>query len=284
MKYEPFDWYQTPLYYDIIFDVDTAREAAFLQGVAAQYGRSEGKRVLEPACGTGRLLAALAKAGCEVTGFDISDAMLNFARERFELAGVTGTLLNADMVGFEVDGQFDLAYNMVSSFRYLTDEQDALAHLTRMSQTLRPGGIYALGLHLSEYHVRRRQRERWVARRDGVEVVCNIQGWPADPLTRTERVRSRLRVADAEAGTTRGYETSWIFRTYDLDELRELLAMVPAFEHVATYDFLCDLNRPMSLDGSQLDVMLILRRRGQAGAGSGGRVGDRQETGEGGLA
>ena len=65
-RYESFNWYEEPLYYDIIFDTDTDREADFLQAVYKQYITTRGSRVLEPACGTGRLVAEMARRGFAV--------------------------------------------------------------------------------------------------------------------------------------------------------------------------------------------------------------------------
>ena len=120
--------------------------------------------------------------------------------------------------------------------------------------------MYVLGLHLSEYDVTSCNRERWTAQRDGVSVVCNIQGWPADRKTRTERVRSRLIVN--EGSHERRYETHWTFHTYDLPQLKRLTRRVrDVFNHVATYDFRYRIDKPMELDGEQLDNVLILRKR-----------------------
>ena len=52
--YAPFNWYETPLYYDIVFDVDTGRETDFLCDVWSRHATSRGRRVLEPACGSGK--------------------------------------------------------------------------------------------------------------------------------------------------------------------------------------------------------------------------------------
>ena len=46
--------YDTPHAYDIVFDIDTMKECAFLEAIHERHGRSPGRRVLEPACGTGR--------------------------------------------------------------------------------------------------------------------------------------------------------------------------------------------------------------------------------------
>lgn len=254
------DWYETPLYYDLVFDADTEREADFLEGAAARFGRCIGRRVLEPACGSGRLVAEMARRGWSVSGFDASEAMLRFARARLAEARLRAELSLDRMEAFRARRRFDLAHCGVSTFKYLLSEADARAHLARVAAALVPGGLYVLGLHLTDYADEGRQRERWVAEREGVRVVCNIQSWPADRRRRRERVRSRLRVV--ESGRTRQLETHWDFRTYDARELRRLLRSVPELEHVATYDFDYDLGAARELDDSQLDVVLVLRRAG----------------------
>ena len=60
MAFRPIDWYDTPLYYDIVFDDYTRPESEFLEKVLKLHGRTRGRRVLEPACGSGRLVAAMA--------------------------------------------------------------------------------------------------------------------------------------------------------------------------------------------------------------------------------
>jgi len=258
--FEALDWYATPVYYDIVFDADTRREADFLEALHALHGRARGRRALEPACGSGRLVVELARRGWRVTGTDLSASMLGFARRRLRAEGLRATLRAADMAAFAERGRFDLAHCLVSTFKYLASEEAARSHLECVARALAPGGVYVLGFHLTDYAETRRQRERWVAERDGVRVVCNIQGWPADRRRRTEEVRSRLVVH--ENGALKRSETCWTFRTYDARQARRLLRAVPALEHVATYDFTYDLAAPRELDDAQLDVVLVLRRRG----------------------
>lgn len=262
-KYEPFDWYATPLYYDIIFDADTAKEADFLEAMLARHGQAKRRagrpvRVLEPACGSGRLVADLAKRGCDVTGFDLSDGMLDFARQRLADAGLQAELVNADMTDFHFRKPFDLAVCTVSTFKYLLTEDDARSHLRCVADALKPGGIYVLGFHISDDDQIGCLRERWTGQRGHTKVVCNIQSWPPDRRTRTEKVRSRLIVT--ENGTTRRYETIWRFRTYTAKQVHSLLRGVPQFEHVATYDMRYDPDTPRDDIDDRYDCVLILRK------------------------
>lgn len=258
-RWTELDWYRTPRYYDIVFDAGTRGEADFLEAVAARHGRPRGRRALEPACGSGRLVAELARRGWKVTGFDREPRMLDFARRRLARSRVSARLVQADLESFALRGPYDLAHCLVSTFKYLLDEGSARAHLERVAASLAPGGLYVLGFHLSDYSSRARVRERWVESRGGTKVTCNTQVWPPDRRTRLEEVRTRLVVN--ERGRELRSETRWRFRTYDARQVRALLGRVPALEHVATYDFTHDLDRPRELDDRQQDVVLVLRRR-----------------------
>ncbi|MEM6392946.1 MAG: class I SAM-dependent methyltransferase [Planctomycetota bacterium] len=263
-KYEPFDWYATPLYYDIIFDVDTQKEAGFLEAVWERFGRSGGKQVLEPACGTGRLLEALRERGFEVSGFDAEGAMVAAARERLaEGAPVWEGRFEAfggpTAIRRGLRGGVDLMFCLVSSFKYVLEEEGARAHLREAADWLAPGGVYVLGLHLTDYTDRETQVERWRATRDGVRVDCTIKSWPADRTTRRERVRSRMTVRGDGDGVRR-YESCWDFRTYGITQLRSLLRSEPRLKHVATYTFHHDIERRVRLGGEDLGVVLVLRR------------------------
>lgn len=258
-RYEPIDWYDAPRWYDMVFGEDTALEASFLDAMVTRYAGSPARRVLEPACGSGRLVAALAARGWRVTGFDLNPHMLGYAQARLQRRRLPATLFEGDLATFRVRERFDLAHCLVSTFKYLTSESAAAQHLDRVAGALRRGGIYVLGFHLSEYGVTSRTRERWVARRGGTEVTCNIQIWPPDRRTRREQVRSRLIVR--QGARERRFETEWQFFTYDAAQVRRLLARVPRLEHVATYDFTYATDAPRDLHDGQLDIVLILRRR-----------------------
>lgn len=264
-SYTALDWYEMPRYYDAIFDVDSEAEARFLEAVHRKYGTGRttpAPRVLEPACGSGRLLVQMAQRGWRVHGFDLAPAMVEYSRARLKGEGLAGTVAEGDMARFAVRGQFDLAHCFVSTFKYLLDEASARAHLEHVAAALRPGGVYALGFHLTDYAATKTTRERWHVVRDGADVTCTIQGWPAERRARRERVRSRLVVR--EGGAERRSETEWWFRTYDAREVRRLLRSVPALEHVATYDFLYDADEELALSDGQYDTLLVLRKRPDA--------------------
>jgi SAM-dependent methyltransferase len=130
MPTEQRDWYDTPLYYDIVFDDGTRQEADFLEAAFAKYARpARSRRLLEPACGSGRLALEMARRGWNVNGFDGNAHMIAFAKERLAAAGLKAWLWEDWMQSFtlpkSVRGGFDLAHCLVSTFKYLRTEKDA---------------------------------------------------------------------------------------------------------------------------------------------------------------
>jgi len=254
------DWYESPHYYDILLSPDSEREADFLEAVRARYGRTRGRCVLEPACGSGRLLVELAKRGWEVTGVDLSPEMVAYARKRLAQEGLSGEVLLAPMQDFDLPRRFDLAHCLINTFKHLLHESDAVAALRCVARALHDGGLFVLGLHLTDYDWDRRQRERWTGQRGSTRVVCNLQSWPADRRRRRELVRSRVVVE--QRGWTERLETSWEFRTYDQGQLRRLLRAVPELELLATHGFSYELERAPA--ENELDRVLVLQRRPRA--------------------
>ena len=254
-------WYNLPLYYDIIFDQDTAREAEFLEEVFhinADRGALERLDILEPACGSGRLMERLSEMGHTLTGFDLSSAMIEFSTERLRRAGHVPRVFNMAMEEFQIPGKFDMAYCLVSTFKYLLDERDASSHLRNVASHLRSGGIYVLGLHLSDYSRNERQREQWVGSRGGVRVDCTIDSDLPDPDSRIEKIQSRLKICEKNKQKT--VNTEWKFRTYDATQVRSLIESVPDFSLEKCYDFCYDTSESRELDSPWEDVILILKK------------------------
>lgn len=254
----PIDWYDLPRLYDIVFDVGTTQEAEFLHAASERYGRAGGRRALEPACGSGRLVAELARRGWSVRGFDRNANMLAYARERLASTGCAATLVKGDMERFTVPRPVDLAHCLVSTFKYLLDEDSARAHLECVSEALAIGGIYVLGLHLTSYERILDERERWVETKGGVTVTSDMRVGAPNRRTRLEPVRTHL--TEVEGRVKREYESKWDFRTYNVAQLRALVKSVPTLEIAALHDFDYDLTRKSTWSDGRLDKVLILRR------------------------
>lgn len=97
--------------------------------------------MLDLGCGSGRLTAALAAQGAEVTGCDVSAAALESARERADAGGVSLALVEADMnepLPFP-----DAAFDAVTNRLALMIADDPVATLREVGRVLVPGGVVA---------------------------------------------------------------------------------------------------------------------------------------------
>lgn len=92
--------------------------------------KSQPKSVLDVGCGSGRYLAAFAKLNVErMVGIDLSQPMLNLAREQVRLAGHQNTeLICANFDAFETKERFDI----VVAMGYFDYQSDAVRVLKRM--------------------------------------------------------------------------------------------------------------------------------------------------------
>jgi SAM-dependent methyltransferase len=115
---------------DVPFYVELAREA---QGP-----------IVELAVGTGRVAIEVARTtGRPVLGIDSSPAMLELARERAALAGVTLELREGDMRELELDEPAGLVYCPFRSLLHLPTWHDRRRVFERVYASLRPGGRFA---------------------------------------------------------------------------------------------------------------------------------------------
>ena len=97
-----------------------------------------GERLLDVACGTGFSFIPLLERGWEVTGCDISPAMIDAARAK---VGDRAELVVADMRALPELGEFDLAWSINSAMNYLLSMEELTATLAGMRRNLAPQGL-----------------------------------------------------------------------------------------------------------------------------------------------
>lgn len=139
-----------------LYDLETAEYTAdipYWQELIDQY---RPRRVLELACGTGRLLLPVARwglvqaPGFQIVGVDSSPALLARAQAQCteagpELAGAV-RLVAGDMRAFDLDAAFDLIIMGFNALAYLHTLEDQLACLRAVRRHLAPGGRFGIDL------------------------------------------------------------------------------------------------------------------------------------------
>jgi SAM-dependent methyltransferase len=253
-------WYDYPRYYDLAFRSETRSEVDFIEAACRKYCPWPAKRLLEPACGTGRLIAELAARGYRMMGFDLSEPALAYLRRRIARRGLRARTFVADMADFRIARPADAAFCTFDSFRHLLTEPAARAHLECVARSVRPGGIYILGFHLLPPDAAEECTERWTERHGATRVTVTLRVLATDRRRRTEIIRISLlaRVGRKEHRV----RDEFPLRIYTAAQFRRLLAGVPSLELCDVYDFWYEIDRPLELNDEISDTVFILRKRG----------------------
>lgn len=217
------------------------------------------RRLLEPACGSGRLVRELARRGYELTGFDLNPSMLDYARRRLARSKLQAELFAADMADFELPRPVDAAFNTFNSFRHLLTEDAALSHLNSVGRCLRTGGIYILGLHLLPPDASEESTERWTARQGRTHLTATLKVIAANRRRRLETLRISLRVRTPKRVFR--IRSEFTLRLYNAQQLKRLLAKVPELECCDVFDFWYEIDEPLVLDDVLSDTVLVLRKK-----------------------
>jgi SAM-dependent methyltransferase len=207
-----------------------------------------GQPVLDVACGTGRLLLPLLRAGIDIDGCDISSDMLQYCRQRVMQEGFDPQLIEQPMHAFEMSRQYKTIY-ICGSFGLAGSREKDLATLQRCYEHLRSGGAllfniqaeYAwsetwnMWLEENRQHLPQpwpREGSRRVAA-DGSENVAYFRIVDIDPLEQYYTRQVRLEKWDnGEIVTSEEYSLSG--NMYFKNELK-LMLEVAGFEKIAIY-------------------------------------------------
>lgn len=127
--------------YDLFY-ADFAEDIDMYAGFAERSGGP----ILEIGSGTGRVSIALAKAGHQVVGIELSEAMRAVAQRNADRVGVADRVqfVAGDMRHFKLDQHFGLIAVPLNTFLHNLTLDDQLATLRCLKQHLRPGGLLVL--------------------------------------------------------------------------------------------------------------------------------------------
>jgi SAM-dependent methyltransferase len=142
--------YAEPELYDMLFPSpvqghrveDEARRERILasERFYLEEARRSAGRVLEMACGAGRLTVPIAQMGIEIMGADLSPTMLEAARVKAAAAGVLVPLVQADMRNFDLPGKFSTILIAGNSLLHLLTVDDLRQCLASVRRHLSPRG------------------------------------------------------------------------------------------------------------------------------------------------
>jgi SAM-dependent methyltransferase len=179
--------------YDLAFGWDVSEEVDWLRDQLGGGCRS----VLEPGCGSGRMMEALARSGLDVVGIDLSPAMVELARRRLAVSGLAGDVVLADIADFELGRLFDGAVCPISTLAHLSPTQLS-HHLERMARHLRSGARYLVQLALYDPSAPCSEGSSWEIEGGGVKLAVRWTIEEVDVERAVQRQRSRMEILAGE--------------------------------------------------------------------------------------
>ncbi|MBQ8011935.1 MAG: class I SAM-dependent methyltransferase [Oscillospiraceae bacterium] len=148
MNYENF-----AAYYDALTEnVEYPLRAARLHHLVNTYIRTDGRILLDLACGSGSMSEEMAKLGYDVIGVDNSPSMLTAAMDKKYESGLPIQYLCQDMREIDMFGTMDVTICTLDSLNHLPSLEDVKQVFERVSLFAMPGGLFLFDMNTVYKH------------------------------------------------------------------------------------------------------------------------------------
>lgn len=205
-----------------------------------------GMKVLDLACGHGRITHRLAERGCVMTGLDATELFLEQARSDAAAQGVKVEYLKGDMRSLPWTEDFDRVVNWFTAYGYFRDDQNRQV-LTQVYQALKPGGKFLLE-HQNRDRVLKNFQPDLVIEREGNYLIDRNRYNVLTGCTENERIVVR-------DGRVR--KLQFFIRLFPFTELRDWLLQA-GFQRVEGYGH---TGEPLTLDSRRM-ILVAQKSRG----------------------
>ena len=162
-------WFNSP-YYHILYSQRNDEEAELLIDNLSSYLKpAPNSRILDIACGRGRHAIYLNKKGYDVTGIDLSEQNIRFAKQ-FEQKYLH--FFVHDMRKLSFINYFDISLNLFTSFGYFETEKDHVNALKSFCKGLKPDGTLVID-YFNTIKILRNLTQKEIKTVDGIEFQLN---------------------------------------------------------------------------------------------------------------
>ncbi len=237
--------------YDTFMDNVPYKEwSEYLAGLLREYGVKDGL-VLELGCGTGSITRRLFELGYDMIGIDLSEEMLEIAREKDMDTGYSFDdilYLNQDMRNFELYGTVAAVVSICDSMNYITKPEELKQVFRLVNNYLDPQGIFIFDMN-TVHKYRNILGETTIAEnREDCSFIWENYYHEKEAINQydiTIYKKTEIEIEAEEDETASSYERNlyerWeethYQRAYELEEIKSLLREA-GMEYVTAYDAL----------------------------------------------
>ncbi len=143
-------WFDTPFYHILYMDRDNSEAQSFMDTLTHYLNIPEHGKILDLACGKGRHSMYLNALGYDVTGVDLSENSIAYAKQ-FE----------NETLHFEVhdmcqpmNQKFDAVFNLYTSFGYFDNDENNLKTIMAIKDELNDFGFGVIDFMNSDYVIK----------------------------------------------------------------------------------------------------------------------------------
>ncbi|MCZ4244888.1 class I SAM-dependent methyltransferase [Pedobacter punctiformis] len=144
-------WFNSPYYHILYQQRNDAEAEFFIDNLTSFLNPATDSKMLDIACGKGRHSIYLNKKGFNVTGIDLSEQSIKYAKQ-FENEKLH--FLVHDMRRLFYINYFDIALNLFTSFGYFDTEKDHVNALKTFRKSLNANGILVVDYFNTEKIIR----------------------------------------------------------------------------------------------------------------------------------
>ncbi len=126
----------------IIYDLDKPYAVKEEIEEYSRFIESKNDKILEPMCGSGRFYVPLLKDGYNITGFDLSEDMLEACRRKCSKLGIKPSIFKADLVHYQCNRKYKYIFIPVGSVSLLISENDLHQSLSNIYNCLENNGVF----------------------------------------------------------------------------------------------------------------------------------------------
>ncbi|MBR6580488.1 MAG: class I SAM-dependent methyltransferase [Ruminococcus sp.] len=140
-------------YYDILTaNIDYKKRADYFHGIIEKFSKTEGKILLDLACGTGSIAEEMSKIGYDVIGVDYSDEMLGIALDKKFDSGLNIQYLCQDMRKLDLYGSVNITVCALDSINHLNSLKDVKKVFQNVALFSEPDGLFIFDINTLYKH------------------------------------------------------------------------------------------------------------------------------------
>lgn len=197
-------WFDSPYYHLLYSNRDFTEAEFFIQNLVKSLDLSHQEKVLDLACGKGRHAFFLSQFGLDVTGLDLAANSISEAQKLSHKKLHFGV---HDMREVYPNQQFDVIFNLFTSFGYFDGEKENIKVLEAIHKMLNPSGKLVI---------------------DFMNATKVIRDLVSDEIKTVESTRFSLK---------RFYDGKHIFKTIDFDAENQHFSFTERVQALKFSDF-----------------------------------------------